>query len=97
MKMLRSYDLVMNPMREIYGEQYGHEFDWGRRFFMDFLLQRAILYGSLKSVRDPWMALYTSRGRPPLKTTCRAFFGRFRLWLKGNKRSTARKYLELQA
>jgi len=97
LKMLRSYDLVMNPMREIYGDRYGHEFEWGRRFFMDFLLQRAILYGSLNSVRGPWMALYTSRGRPPLKTTCRAFLGRFRLWLKRDKRSTAKKYLELDA
>lgn len=97
MKMLRSYDLVMNPMREIYADRYGDEFEWGRRFFMDFLLQRAILYGSLQSVREPWMALYTSRGRPPIKTTYRFFWGRLRLWLKRDKRSTARKYLEASA
>ncbi|WP_443750138.1 glycosyltransferase family 2 protein [Asticcacaulis solisilvae] len=95
MKMLRSFDLVMNPMRDIYGAEYGKAFEEGRLFFMDFLLIRAILYGPWKGVWGPWMALYRDRGgRPPLKTTLRGLWGRFRLWTSRRKPVTAPKYLD---
>lgn len=97
MKMLRSFDLVMSPMREIYGAEYATEFEAGRLYFMDFLLIRAILYGPLKGIWGPWMALYRDRGgRPPIKTTLRGLWGRFHLWRTRNRPVIAPRYLDAE-
>jgi glycosyltransferase involved in cell wall biosynthesis len=43
-KMLRSYDLVMTPLRAKY-PQYRAEFEWGRAFLIGWLFDRAVRYG----------------------------------------------------
>jgi glycosyltransferase involved in cell wall biosynthesis len=43
-KMLRSYDLVMDPLRAKY-PQYMAEFEWGRTFLIGWLFDRAVKYG----------------------------------------------------
>lgn len=56
LRMLRSYDLVMDPKREAHPE-FASEFARGRTFIIEWLLDRAARYGRLGSVRALYRAL----------------------------------------
>ncbi len=51
LQMLRSYDLVMNPKKNLY-PQYETEFAYGRVFLIKWLLKRALQYGRVRSIRE---------------------------------------------
>jgi len=56
-RMLRSYDMVMEPAERRYA-QYASEFRRGRIYLTEWLLQRAVRYGSQEQAKAMFIELY---------------------------------------
>lgn len=87
MRMLRSYDLVMNPFGAQHPE-YGGEFHYGRGFIIEWLFQRALRYGTFTSAAHLAGALYRHDRAWALRAIARGFtaVGRNKLLRKRNLR-----------
>ncbi|BEV11693.1 glycosyltransferase family 2 protein [Asticcacaulis sp. DW145] len=66
-RMLRSYDLAMNPFKAIYGSTYPSEFRFGRLYLIKWLLGRAIATGDFDTISGLIAALWHESPKATLK------------------------------
>jgi len=88
MRMLRSYDLVMEPFGALHPE-FGWEFHYGRGFFIEWLFQRALRYDAFASAAGLAGALYRHDRPWALRALARGCFA------VGRKKLPRKRGLEL--
>lgn len=64
-RMLRSYDLVMQPAQQRHAE-FSDEFRAGRTYLVQWLFERAVKYGSARQAKQMWLELYRQSPRAAL-------------------------------